>query len=199
VLVALGLQFTREKVGPLGPVGVLNLVAIAWLSFYPAQGPQYKSFRYQRDVELPAWSAVGRALATSFPPETLVAAVPIGAVGYYSNLRIIDLVGLTDRTIARTPAPRLGSGWPGHEKHNGPYVLSRRPEILLLGNVYVDARSELPAGAFPPFSNRQIRAREGDIVTDPRFSSEYELRHLAVESGRWLHFFARTDLAPSRP
>jgi hypothetical protein len=99
---------------------------------------------------VPAWSAAGRALGQAFPPNTTLAAVPIGALGYYSNLPVIDMAGLTDRNIARAPVADLGAGWAGHEKHDGPYVVLRRPEIILLGNVYVDTRPELPPGRFPP-------------------------------------------------
>jgi hypothetical protein len=107
-------------------------------------------------------------------------------------------VGLTDRTIARAAVTDLGAGWAGHEKHDGPYVLSRRPEILLLGNVYVDARPTLPPGEFPPHRIPAILARERDVVSDPAFARDYELRHLPVAPGLWLHYFARRDVVDPR-
>ena len=119
-------------------------------------------------------------------------------LGYYSGLPVIDMVGLTDRTIARAKVADMGAGWAGHEKHDGPYVLSRRPEILLLGNVFVDAQPVLPSGDFPPHHVPAILAREQDVVAQPAFERDYEPRHLPVAPGLWLHYFARRDLAPAR-
>lgn len=172
-------------------VGVVTAGVAAGLSLSPAEDPQYLGFVAQRDLELPAWTAAGRALARSYPPGTSFAAVPIGALAYYSDLPCLDLVGLTDRTIARTPLPQVGSGWAGHEKHNGPYVLARRPDLMLLGNVYVDDHPELPRNWFPKFQLPEVQLREGDIFTDPAFAAEYEQRDLQVGPRQWLHLFAR--------
>jgi arabinofuranosyltransferase len=199
-LAALGCEQLGERLPPRVGLSLgLTLAAFACaLSFFPNRDTQLLNFLYQRDHEVPAWSAAGLALGRAFPPGTTLAAVPIGAVGYYSDLPVIDMVGLTDRTIARTPVAELGSGWAGHEKHNGPYVLSRRPEILLLGNVYVDANPTLPPGVFPPFGVPAIRAREQDVVSAPSFAGDYELRSLQVAPGGFLHYFARRDFAPGR-
>ena len=199
-LAALGCEAAGERLGPRPGLALgLSLAGVsAAFSFYPNRDAQLLNFVYQRDREMPAWSAAGRALGRAFPAGTTLAAVPIGAVGYYSDLRVIDMVGLTDRTIARAPVADLGSGWAGHEKHDGAYVLSRRPEILLLGNVFVDDHEALPPGVFPPYAAPAILARESDVVTHPAFAAEYEMRHLPVGEGRWLHYFARRDFLPGR-
>jgi arabinofuranosyltransferase len=198
-LAALGAELAGERLGRAGlglALAVASLVSL--LSFFPNRDAQLLNFVYQRNYEVPAWSAAGRALGRAFPPGTTLAAVPIGAVGYYSGLPVIDMVGLTDRTIARAPIADMGAGWAGHEKHDGPYVLSRRPEILLLGNVYVDAQPLVPPGQFPPHTVPAILAREEDIVSDPAFERDYEMRHLLVAPGLWLHYFARRDLSSAR-
>lgn len=198
-LATLGIELAGERLGRTGlalGTGVAALVGV--LSFYPNRDTQLLNYVYQRNYEVPAWSASGRALGRSFPPGTTLAAVPIGAVGYYSGLPVIDMVGLTDRTIARAKVADMGAGWAGHEKHDGPYVLSRRPEILLLGNVFVDAQPVLPSGDFPPHHVPAILAREQDVVAQPAFERDYEPRHLPVAPGLWLHYFARRDLAPAR-
>ncbi len=195
VLAALGVEVAGQRFGRGGLLlsGALATV-VCLLSFRPNRDSQMLHYVYQRDFEVPAWSAAGRALGRAFPPNTTLAAVPIGALGYYSNLPVIDMVGLTDRTVARAPVANLGAGWAGHEKHDGPYVVSRRPEVILLGNVYVDTRPELPPGRFPPHRVPAILAREEDVASHPDFRREYELRHLPVAPGRWLHYFARRDL-----
>ena len=196
-LAALGAEVAGERLGRTGlmlSAAVVALVCV--LSFYPNRDTQLLNYLYQRNYEVPAWSAAGRALGKAFPPGTTLAAVPIGALGYYSGLPIIDMVGLTDRTVARARVADMGAGWAGHEKHDGPYVISRRPAIILLGNVYVDARSDLAPGEFPPHTVPAILAREQDVVSDPAFARDYELRNLPVAPGLWLHYFARRDLAP---
>jgi arabinofuranosyltransferase len=196
VLLALGCETASLQLRRVpGLVLGLSMAAVVCLfSFYPRQDEQLQRFLDQRDHEIPTWSATGRALRAAFPPETTVAVVPIGAVGYYSDLRVIDMLGLTDRTIARERDPQLGSGWAGHEKHDGAYVLSRRPNILLLGNVYADWRPTLPPGMLLPSSPATL-AREMDVLINPVFQGDYEMRHLRLETGSWLHYFERRDLA----
>ena len=160
------------------------------MSFFPEHDEQYNLFRYQRDVEIPRWQAAGEALA-AFPRPTVIATVPIGAIGFYSDQPVIDMTGLTDRTIAATPVDRLGSGWAGHEKHNGAYVLSRRPDVVLLGNVLVDRNAEAPIGAMVTTGSAAVRSRERDLVTDPRFAKSYELATLPLNNGWFLHYFRR--------
>ncbi len=84
------------------------------------------------------WAATGTYLRQNFKGAT-VATVPIGAIGYYSSLRIIDLVGLTDETIARegrsVPPELLTKRWIGHERHFTEYVLSREPTVIVTTSV----------------------------------------------------------------
>lgn len=80
------------------------------------------------------WAAVGIYLHAHFPSAT-VATVPIGAIGYYSRLRIIDLVGLTEPEIARAgrsvPTELLTKLWIGHERNCTECVLARAPTLIV--------------------------------------------------------------------
>jgi hypothetical protein len=64
-----------------------------------------------------------------------VATVPIGAIGYYSRLPIIDLVGLTEPDIARAgrsvPVELLTKLWIGHERNCTECVLARAPTLIV--------------------------------------------------------------------
>jgi hypothetical protein len=76
-----------------------------------------------------------RVLRERREPLRLVAAGAIGAFGYYSRLPILDLYGLVDPVIARTrseTATRRGGLIPGHQRSNPNYVLSRRPDYILM-------------------------------------------------------------------
>ncbi|MEW5924100.1 MAG: hypothetical protein AB1746_08945 [Candidatus Zixiibacteriota bacterium] len=61
-----------------------------------------------------------------------IALSTIGAFGYYSNAVVIDLLGLTDRTIARNPQPVAGIETTWKEKnYNIPYLMKRNPDLIL--------------------------------------------------------------------
>jgi arabinofuranosyltransferase len=81
-----------------------------------------------------AWATVGRYLKANYPGKT-VATVPIGAIGYYSGLKVIDLVGLTTPAIAKAnrsvPADLLTRTWLAHERHNLEWVLAQQPDLVV--------------------------------------------------------------------
>jgi arabinofuranosyltransferase len=78
--------------------------------------------------------AVGVWLKGHVPPGTLLATNTAGSVAYYSDLPIVDMLGLNDLHIAHQETPNIGSGLAGHEKGDGAYVLSRHPVIVQLGS-----------------------------------------------------------------
>ncbi|MBI3194423.1 MAG: tetratricopeptide repeat protein [Ignavibacteriae bacterium] len=74
----------------------------------------------------------GKWLKSHSTPNTVVAASTIGAVSYYAEVTLVDMLGLTDETIAHHPEKIEGiqSGW--RERHyNVTYVLSRKPDYIL--------------------------------------------------------------------
>jgi arabinofuranosyltransferase len=83
-LAALGVDQLREDLGRRGLLAGLALaVAGAVGAFVPRHDAQYVNYRVQRDDEIPRWTEVGRALKAEFPAGTVLAAAPIGALGYY--------------------------------------------------------------------------------------------------------------------
>jgi hypothetical protein len=157
---------------------------------------QYRLYAAQQSIEVPCWTAAGKWLAKNALPDASLACVPIGAVGYYSGLHVYDTLGLTDRHIARRVAP-LGKGWAGHEKHDGPYILSREPTYLLLGNILVTQqriRLNHPQFCRPPFP--AIRRREDDIFV-PGSLAAYERRVVELPGPLYFHFLQRKS--PSSP
>jgi len=61
-----------------------------------------------------------------------LAATTIGAVSYLTDVTVIDMLGLTDRYIAKHPesVPGLASTWK-ERTFNTEYVLSRDPDVIL--------------------------------------------------------------------
>ncbi len=55
------------------------------------------------DDEPVSWASMGRTLGRDLDhdPSVSIAAIPVGAIGYYSRARTIDMVGLNDRWVAR--------------------------------------------------------------------------------------------------
>jgi arylsulfatase len=77
-----------------------------------------------------------------------VATGAIGSFGYHSRLPVIDILGLTDAEIGRTPVPsgetRL---FPGHLRSNPSSVFAREPEYILIRRRGVQGAGRLRAVA----------------------------------------------------
>jgi arabinofuranosyltransferase len=77
-----------------------------------------------------------RALAYWFrerqPSNTSIAANSIGALGYYSGYRMVDMVGLVDETIAHHPWIIKGIHSPTRERtYNAEHVLEQHPNFIV--------------------------------------------------------------------
>jgi hypothetical protein len=134
------------------------------------------------------WAAAGGALAGRVPPGTRLALCPAGALPYHAGLPIVDMLGLTDPHIARA-APDRRYVYPGHQRHDGAYVLGRRPELVMLANG--------PTAAAPaaPFPWHLVRQYERDVAFSSRFRRDYRLVDVPLPAGRYLQLFARRDAA----
>ena len=92
------------------------------------------------------WAAIGTYVRAHFPTQ-LIATVPIGAIGYYSNNPILDLVGLTEPAIARAgrsvPTELLTKTWIGHERNFTEYALAQAPAVIVTTEVRSIAWREL--------------------------------------------------------
>ncbi|MDD3643088.1 MAG: hypothetical protein PHQ19_06475 [Candidatus Krumholzibacteria bacterium] len=82
-----------------------------------------------------AFAQVGRTLGAVLPAGTVIACGSTGAIGYYSGLPIVDILGLTEPAIAR--GGTIVSRQPGHLKSLGRHVLDRGPDLILLGNIQI--------------------------------------------------------------
>ncbi len=138
------------------------------------------------------YQEAGIFLGRTFKGATLATAA-VGAIAYHSGNPIIDLLGLTDRHIARTrstlPPDRMQRHAIGHERHDAAYVLARQPEVIVTVtwqrrpfrrgdelNVAVHAEWELV---------ERVRSGEANYVP---YTPE-------VAPGIWFLMFVRRDVA----
>lgn len=98
-------------------------------------------------------------LAKQYPRPGRVAAVGIGLLGWYSELEIVDLVGLVDPVVAHsTPAEHGPMQLPGHQRGNADHVLSLAPDYILIPEQ--SSGTDLPAVL--------------ELANHPSFKEKYE-------------------------
>lgn len=112
---------------------------IVLLTYYTYATPKDYVRRYQMLenglVEKMKW--YGLWIKSKSNPNTVIAASTIGAISYYSEVTLIDMLGLTDETIAHKPEKIFGltSGWK-ERNYNATYVLSRKPDWICFSTGY---------------------------------------------------------------
>lgn len=130
---------------------------------------------------------VGQYIEGHWPAGSLVALSTAGSTPYYApDLRFIDMLGLNDVHIAHREITGLELPWqrmPGHLKGDGAYVLSRRPDYIILGP------AEGTTIDTPWFLSGLEMSR------DPRFEAEYALRRVGLEVSKRKGF---EDYGPTR-
>lgn len=107
------------RVSPIVPALVLMAMNAASLGRVDAR------FQYQVD-RYDMWSTLGHRLRQE-PRDALLAIDAAGKAPYFSELRTVDMLGLTDRTLARS-APK--SRQVGHMKFDADYILARQPDLI---------------------------------------------------------------------
>lgn len=128
---------------------------------------------------------VGTWMRENFPPGTVVALNTAGSTPFFSKLPTIDMLGLNDEHIAHRKMPNMGRGQPGHEKGDGKYVLSRRPDYIQLGSSF---------GAEHP------RSFKGDqeIFRLPGFKKNYEFKRYPIGNGKTIQIYKHKDAPPPK-
>ena len=110
------------------------------------------------------------------PGET-VALMDVGIVGYdCPDLRILDLTGLTDRTIGKSPGTFLS------KRYDPQLVLGRRPEYIVLVLVSPGQSYVPPPGPLPL---RPFTTGEASVSRDPDFRARYARPRPAAEGADW--------------
>jgi arabinofuranosyltransferase len=120
------------------------------LSFHVGQVGYSSSILYGHAITM-KWAEIGEWLGKTASPGDLLATPVAGALPYVSDLPTLDMLGLTDRTIAHKKTA-LGGAFKDHEKFDTDYMLTKRPRWIFLGHFQVKdladylRRPALPVG-----------------------------------------------------
>jgi hypothetical protein len=123
----------RSRVAAVAGVGVMLVAIVSGIGPTLNQRRLPASYAISHRTLVHQWSMAGRWLRAHYPPQTLMATEPAGAVAYLSGLRIVDMLGVNDLHIAHLPVAGMGRGTAGHEKRDLEYVLSREPDLFFRG------------------------------------------------------------------
>jgi len=77
--------------------------------------------------------------------EESIATDAIGAIAFYSGLKVYDFHGLVDPVIARIQFDDLGKGFPGHEKIDLLYTLSKQPTYFIFSREFTNEPTDYPS------------------------------------------------------
>ena len=163
------------------------------------------SYKYRTCLNVPEPAAyvgkvVGLYMKDHWPNNALVAGNAAGAIPYYSEIAFLDMLGLTDYTIAKREITydstflikdlldikKLISArgrshimqnissrylpWqliPGHAKGDARYVLSRKPDFIIIGPCH---------GSLTPWF-----LGDREILSSPEFQQHYRLKEVPIQ------------------
>lgn len=123
------------------------LISLVVSFFYGGVG--YDSSLRYGPVIARHWAVIGEWLGREAKPTDLLATPVAGAIPYVSDLRTLDMQGLTDRTIAHKKAG-LGGRYKDHEKWDLDYVLGRNPDWVFFGHFGVESIQDLQSRPLLP-------------------------------------------------
>lgn len=136
-----------------------------------------------------AFILMGKELNKIAEDEDVVACVPIGAIGYFSKISVIDMVGLVDPVIANEifEGDKSFEWTPGHTKGDGKYVLSRKPKFIQLTDYLTKKPLSVPQER--SFMFKSIR----EIWASEDFHNQYEFYPIEVIDGWYYNLYKRKD------
>jgi arabinofuranosyltransferase len=135
------------------------------------------------------WTIMGKKLNQITDKDDYIACVPIGAIGYYSKMKVIDMVGIVDPVIAHeklsTDHPIKWT--PGHTKGDGNYILSREPKFIQLTDYLTNSPLEKPHKRSLQFTSVK------EIWDSEEFHNEYEFYPVEVIDGWYYNLFKKKN------
>lgn len=173
---------------------------LAWLGFLLTLGVAQVVWEVEKRPDNEAWPAfhqqmvaAGKYLGEVLAPDDWIAITNAGCIPYFADVNTLDMMGLSDKHIARVPIKESAHDKSGHERGDGGYVLDREPEVIL----FIRAEfTTLPMDRVPNGRREVERVAVGtselEIVADPRFQRDYELVSVELpDSQGFFNYFRR--------
>jgi hypothetical protein len=111
-----------------------------------------------------------------------------GAIPYYSKMKSIDILGLTEKEIARTIYDEKDT-FKENEK-NAEYILNQRPDVLILFSFRSDYEGWMFDGSEPQDRLFHIEYLLYEKALQKKYS---HLKYLPLGKLEKAHFLVRTD------
>ena len=159
--------------------GIIFSLAVVVYNLHEIKGDYYINHKIRIDQVAARGREVGIWLRLNSRSDAVLATNTAGSIPYFSRLKTIDMLGLNDVHIAHRTIVDLGKGSPGHEKGDGVYVLSRRPDYIHLGSSLGSIR---PDHGF---------VSDEEIFAQSLFHQLYQLKIIPLPSGRVLNIFQK--------
>ena len=179
LLAAIALNSLPGPKKPAAIVAFILSVAVVGYNLYEIRHDRHIDYRIKIDQVAARGREVGIWLRLNSRSNAVLATNTAGSIPYFSRLKTIDMLGLNDLHIAHRPIAGLGKGSAGHEKGDGVYVLSRRPDYIHMGS---------SLGSIRP--DHDFLSDE-EIFAQPLFHRLYELQVIALPSGLHLNIFRK--------
>jgi arabinofuranosyltransferase len=169
--------------------GVALCVAFAAI-YRPVQ--DYRTNKHSYDYNK-RWSVghltLGKAIRENTKRGSTVAVFSLGYIGYYADRRMIDMLGIIDRHIARMkPIP---GRMIGHNKEDFDYVLGLRPDLIQL-NISPD---KLPNREWLKVISAGPVGYHADLAQNEVFEKQYSPNPILDTRRRFVQFYASAPSA----
>jgi hypothetical protein len=179
LLAAVSLSSLPGPKNPAAIAGIIFSLAVVAYNLYGIKHDRYIQYKIKIDQVAARGREVGIWLRLNSRSDAVLATNTAGSIPYFSRLKTIDMLGLNDLHIAHRPIAHLGKGKPGHEKGDGIYVLSRRPDYIHLGSSLGSVR---PDHKF---------VGDEEIFAQPLFHQLYQLKTISLPSGKQLNIYQK--------
>jgi hypothetical protein len=132
---------------------------------------------------------MGKTLNRISKPGETIAVMPVGAIGYFSHINILDMAGILNSDIAKEPfVEKYIKNWrPGHNKGDGNYILAHKPNYIQLVDYLTTTPQSVP-GPHGLFFKSVV-----EIWNSPEFHSEYEFDPLKISDGIYYNLYRRKN------
>jgi hypothetical protein len=185
----LRLFLTRTVVTCLILICILNAVQVPVIS---------KKYCYHDWMHANVQAEIGKLFKEALPADSKVVTNEVGAIAYYSDLPVIDMIGLTDKTVAHFIYESYmkygigGSEWSVTEIAN--YLLARNPDCIIL-----PAYQPLTLGSTDANKDR-MHLLWYAILANEKFNQAYRLGFMIkIHTLKYLYVFIERNITFQQP